>query len=564
MKVFDLLKTRYTDYESQVKLFLSKTLANFNENYGNNTILGQLINVLGSTVQNVLLYIEDGLTEQNKYTAQRKKSIYSLAQLGGYNPSLGKAATCNVKMTVHPNNYDTYSIIIPNKTKLICSYNGLKYNLILPQEAVTYSLSHDVENKYIQVVEGSFETQTFYASGALLYTQNVIFNGDIDIDYLEVKINDEIWERAESLYDMNPDGKQYVAKTSLSKGIDLLFGNNQYGRALNANDKITVTYLIHDGELGNIDTQEDVYFSFEDEIMNTAGDYINANEIFIIKLADDNTISGGTYSENSETVKEMIGYNSRALVLADPKNYRVFLNRFSFVGYNRTWSDEGSLIVNSIILKNYKHLLATGADYFNLKKSDLFLSEAQKTSIKNCIANSGQQLSGVTYKINDPEICRYAAYVYIKMKDVQYDRSTVEQAIRNAVGEFFMNIESDIFIPKSDVIAVIKSASDAIDGVDIYFLGEKNEQAIIDRKYENRIFRFNPSTGTYDVRKEIVYVDAENGENPMLGFDEHGNIYLDNNDQFPVLMGGWRFRSSKLGEAPQYTTIQDPLIIVFR
>ena len=467
-------------------------------------------------------------------------------------------------MTVHPNNYDTYSIIIPNKTKLICSYNGLKYNLILPQEAVTYSLSHDVENKYIQVVEGSFETQTFYASGALLYTQNVIFNGDIDIDYLEVKINDEIWERAESLYDMNPDGKQYVAKTSLSKGIDLLFGNNQYGRALHANDKITVTYLIHDGELGNIDTQEDVYFSFEDEIMNTAGDYINANEIFIIKLADDNTISGGTYSENSETVKEMIGYNSRALVLADPKNYRVFLNRFSFVGYNRTWSDEGSLIVNSIILKNYKHLLATGADYFNLKKSDLFLSEAQKTSIKNCIANSGQQLSGVTYKINDPEICRYAAYVYIKMKDVQYDRSTVEQAIRNAVGEFFMNIESDIFIPKSDVIAVIKSASDAIDGVDIYFLGEKNEQAIIDRKYENRIFRFNPSTGTYDVRKEIVYVDAENGENPMLGFDEHGNIYLDNNDQFPVLMGGWRFRSSKLGEAPQYTTIQDPLIIVFR
>ena len=288
------------------------------------------------------------------------------------------------------------------------------------------------------------------------------------------------------------------------------------------------------------------------------------NEIFIIKLADDNTISGGTYSENSETVKEMIGYNSRALVLADPKNYRVFLNRFSFVGYNRTWSDEGSLIVNSIILKNYKHLLATGADYFNLKKSDLFLSEAQKTSIKNCIANSGQQLSGVTYKINDPEICRYAAYVYIKMKDVQYDRSTVEQAIRNAVGEFFMNIESDIFIPKSDVIAVIKSASDAIDGVDIYFLGEKNEQAIIDRKYENRIFRCNPSTGTYDVRKEIVYVDAENGENPMLGFDEHGNIYLDNNDQFPVLMGGWRFRSSKLGEAPQYTTIQDPLIIVFR
>ena len=78
MRLFNLLQTRYTDFENQVKLYLSKTLTNYNENYGNNTIFGQLINVLGSTVQNVLLYIEDGLTEQNKYTAQRKKSIYSL------------------------------------------------------------------------------------------------------------------------------------------------------------------------------------------------------------------------------------------------------------------------------------------------------------------------------------------------------------------------------------------------------------------------------------------------------------------------------------------------------
>ena len=87
MKVFDLLKTRYTDYESQVKLFLSKTLANFNENYGNNTILGQLINVLGSTVQNVLLYIEDGLTESlsfiqtmnTKYLSMTKASSHHAA-----------------------------------------------------------------------------------------------------------------------------------------------------------------------------------------------------------------------------------------------------------------------------------------------------------------------------------------------------------------------------------------------------------------------------------------------------------------------------------------------------
>lgn len=562
MKILDLLQTRYTEFQNQVRVYLSKTLKNYDENYGNNTILGQLINVLGSAVQNVLLYIEDGLTEQNKFTVQRKKSIYSLAQLGGYNPSLGKAASCMVRMTVQPNNYNAYSIIVPNKTKLICSYNGLKYNIVLPQEAITFAISDDISNKYLQVVEGSFETQSFMVYGGQLYTQTVLFNGDIDIDYLEVKVNDELWEQKDSLYDMDPDGKQYVVKTSLSKGIDILFGNEQFGRALKLNDKVDVTYLVHDGEIGNIESDEDVYFSFEDEIKDAAGGSINGNEVFVIKLADTNSVSGGTYSESAQKVKEMIGYNSRALVLADPKNYKVFLNRFSFVGYNRTWSEEGSLIVNSIVLRNYKQMLERGSDYFNLNKSDLFLSEAQKQSVKNCIANSGQQLAGVTYNIINPEVCRYAAYVYIKMKDVQYDKTSVEQAIRDAVGDFFTNLESDIFIPKSDLIAVIKGASDAIDGVDVYFLGEKNEQAIIDKKYTNKTYTFNPSKGMYDISEETVYV--ADGENPGIGFDEYGNIYLDNNDQFPVLMGGWQFKSSRLGEAPQYTTISNPLILVFR
>lgn len=562
MNVLNLLQMRFNDLQNQVRVYLSKTLKDYNENYGNNTILGQLINVLGSTVQNVLLYIEDGLTEQNKYTVQRKKSIYSLAQLGGYNPSMGKAASCMVKMTIRPNNYNSYSITIPNKTKVVCSKNGMKYNIILPQEAVTFSIADDVQNKFLQIVEGNFESQSFISSGGQLYTQNVLFNSDIDIDFLEVKVNNEIWERKESLYDMDPIANQYVVKTSLNKGIDILFGNNQYGKSLNTGDKIDVTYLLHNGELGNIDTDEDVYFLFQDNIKDTEGESIDGNGIFVIKLTDASSVSGGTYSESAAKVKEMIGYNSRALVLADPKNYKVLLNRFSFVGYNRTWSDEGSLIVNSIILKNYKQMLERGSDYFNLQKSDLFLTEAQKTSLKNYIANSGQQLAGVTYKINDPEVCKYAAYVYLKMKDVQYDKPSVEQSVKDAVGNFFMNIQNDMFIPKSDLVSVIKKASDAIDGVDLYFLGEKNEKAIIDKHYINKTYSYNPSKGNYDIKEEMVYV--EDSVNPGIGFDEYGNIYLDNNDQFPVLMGGWQFRSSKPGEAPQYTTISNPLILIFR
>lgn len=563
MKVFNLLQTKYQEFNESVKAYISKTLSDFGTTYGNNTVFGQLINVVGSVVQNIMLYIEDAMTEQNKYTAQRKKSIYGLAVQSGYIPSLGKAATCNIKLTFIPSNFGELNVVIPNKTRLMCSQNGLMYNIVLPQENIILSIDKDNSYKYLQVVEGNYETQQFYSTGGQLYTQNVTFNGDVDIDFLEVTVNNELWERVDSLYDMNPDGKQYVCRTSLTKGFDLIFGNEQFGRALKEGDQIVVTYLSHSGELGNIDANQEVQFIFMDNITNIGEEELNANEIFNISLVDTCGIGGGTYGETTKQVKNMIGYNSRSLVLASPLNYKRLINQFSFCGYNRTWGEEGSLVVNSLILKNYKMHLSTGSDYFNLSENDFFLSDSQKTSILTCIENSGNQLAGVTLRIFDPELVKYAAYIYIKPKSgVTFDKTSTENKIRDLIGNFMANVESDIFIPKSDIVHLIKSNISVVDSVDVYFLSEKNETAIITNQYVKETEKYNPSTGTYDVTKETIYV--EEGEDPGLGLDNHGNIYLDNNHQFPVLMGGWKFQSSNdRWNDDQLATIKDPLIIIF-
>ena len=215
MKIFSLLQNKYLEFDQQVKAYLSKTLSDYKATYGNSTVFGQLINVLNSVVQNQLLYIEDSLTEQNKYTAQRKKSIYGLAQVSGYNPSLGKAATCNIKLSFIPSNHTNLNVILTNHTKVMCLQNGLTYNVVLPQESIVISIDRNNSSKYIQLVEGVFESQQFRSQGGQLYTQNISFSGDMDIDFLEVKVNNEIWERVDSLYDMSPDGKQYVCKTSI-------------------------------------------------------------------------------------------------------------------------------------------------------------------------------------------------------------------------------------------------------------------------------------------------------------------------------------------------------------
>lgn len=544
MKLFSLLDIQYNRFVQSVKDYLSKTLPEFNTSYGNSTVFGQIINVISSTVQNIVLYIEDAFTEQNVYTAQRKKSIYGLAALSGYQPSLGKAAGVQLKLTYIPTNSQNLNLIISNHETFTCTQNGLQYNAILPQNMVVLSVEKNNSAKYIYVVQGRFETQTFVSAGGAYWTQNFTFNGNMDPDYMEVRVNNELWEYKDSFYDMDPDGKQYTYKVSYINGVDLVFGNDIHGRALSPDDVITVSYLLHDGELGNLDSHQETYFVFNNELSDISGSKVDGNTIFNVSFATDDAVISGSNSETKEQVRQNIGLNSRSLVLASPENYKNFINKFSFCGYNRTWSERGSMIINSIIMKNYKLQLKDGKDYFNLKESDFSLSDVQKSSIINALEKSGNQLAGTVYNIIDPKLCKYALYLYIKPKtDKDYDRDYMSNQIRQLIGEFFADVNSDIYIPKSDIVNLIKTNVEGVDGVNAYFLSEMNETAL--------------QTKQYVVDNEVVTLNE--GENPNLGLDNHGNIYLESDNQFPVLMGGWDYLNSKHDEVD----IIDPLIIVF-
>lgn len=555
--MFSLLQMQYNQFVQTIRSQISKSLSDQKITFGNATIFGQFINTLNAVVQNVILYIEDSLTEQNKYTAQRKKSVYGLAALSGYQASYGKAAGVQLRLNFSPNNYSALDVIIPNKTKLVCTQNGLNYNLILPQDAIVLSVEKDNSTKYLYAVQGTFESQSFVSTGGKYYTQNFKFVGNLDIDYLEVYINDELWERKISFYDMEPDAKQYTTKISYINGIDLVFGNDVMGRALKNGDNIKIVYLLHDGESGNVDTSVGDLFVFDSSLENVAGESIDGNQVFSITYATSDACVSGTNSESLEQVRQMIGLNTRSLVLASTDSYKQFISKFSFCGYNRTWAEKGSLIINSLIIKNYAQSLSDGKDYFNLKESDFYLTQAQKESIQNYIAASGNQMAGVTYNIFDPELCKYAAYVYVTLKNKSSDHEYIRNKIRNEVGNFFADVNSDIFIPKSDLIHTLKTNISELDSVDIYILSERNETALQTGEYTNTLYAYSPSEDRYIKTTETVHIYP--GENPQLGLDAHGNIYLQSDEQFPVLMGGWDFLNSE----GQEVTITDPLIIVF-
>ena len=559
MRLFTLLQTKYNQFETAVKKHLSQTLSTHNANYGNNTVFGQLINVLGATVQNIMLYIEDAMIEQNKYTAQRKKSVYGLASLTGYQPSLGQASGVTLSISYTPTNIESLDILLNNREQLTCTQNGLTYCLVLPQEAIVMSAVNNNSTRYVYAIQGRYETQTFVSYGGKYYVQNFNFVGNLDTKYITVKINNEEWEYVNSFYDMEPNSKQWTYKISAVGGIDLVFGNNKFGKALEENDVIEVTYLLHDGESGNLDVNSETFFVFNNILKDINGEEVDGNGVFNVTFASNDAVTSGSNSESIDQVRRMIGLNSRSLVLAAPDNYKMLLNKLSFCGYNRTWAEKGSLVINSLIMRNYKMLLNNKKSYFDLTEEDFKLTEQQKSSVKNFIQASGNQLAGAVYNIFDPEICKYAMYVYLKFENKGYDKEIINNNIKKLVGEFFSNLQSDTFIPKSDIIQLLKNNINGLDGVDVYFLSERNERAMKEQRYDKVIYKYDPSLGTYKKEKQTIYLYP--GENPNLGLDNHGNIYLESDEQFPVLMSGWDY----MGNQDEVTeiTITNPLIIIY-
>lgn len=557
MKLFSLLDTQYNAFLTKVHNYLSKTLSNNDVQYGSNTIFGQIITVVGNAIQNIMLYIEDALVEQNKYTAQRKKSIYNLAALSGYMPSLGKAAVVTIKLGFMPNNEGSYNITLNNKTPLTCTQNGLKYNIMLPQESMILSIDKDNSTRYLSAVQGLFETQRFISSGGQYYTINFKYIGNIDTDYMTVKVNNEIWEYAASLYDMTSNAKQYTYKNSIGGGIDLIFGNEAHGRSLKANDVVEVTYLIHDGENGNLNPELETYFVFDNNLDGANGETYDGNSLFVVTFAETDPITSGSNSESIQHVREMIGFNSRSLVLAAPENYKVLINHFGFCGYNRTWSDPNSMTINSLIIKNYKNEISTGTDYFNLTDNDFFLTPAQKKSVYDYIENNGGQLASTRYNIFDPELCKYVMYMYVTLKNKKHNKDLITKQIRHYVGEFFTDVQSDMFIPKSDIIHMIKDNIEGIDSIDIYFLSQKNEEAIYKKQYDEDTYVLNSLTGQYV--KKTEHIRLYDGENPNIGLDNHGNISLISDCQFPVLMAGWNYKNDE----GDLVTVTEPLTIIY-
>jgi hypothetical protein len=542
MNFFQSNKIKFADVVSQTQKFLVSTYNQAGSVFTVASPFGQLLRVLSSYSQLFFLYLEDALVEMNILTASKERSIYGWSRLAGHNPTRALSSQGTIKIKFKPtatSEINASYILILDETKIMCESNNLPYFIQMGNSLQNIKINLSNQNFVpLKIVQGQIEQQTVTGNGNPLQSFNFQSKKPIENEMVYVTVNGEAYDVVDSLYDMTKGARQCMVKTGISGGIDVYFGNQDFGTMPALGSNITVKYVLTDGFQGNIYSKSNqVKWKWKDPAFTNNGEEVDLNGIFDIYI--EKPVILGADSEDSALTKLIAPKTSRSLVLANPDNYVSLLSRFnySYVNAYTTFDDEyitDDNVIYLFLIPDIQRRLTTNTDYFKTPLINFYLDPDEKDAIEEYINKSGRQIVTTELSIVDPVLTKYALNVFLRIYDTA-DQNTLKNEVINQLTEYLLKVTRRDKIPKSDLIAIIEGIA-GIDSVNIAFVSELNEDAINDGYYIQRVNTIDRIRGIQQVVENKITVAP--GEDPNLGLDDFGDIKIGLNE-LPVIRGGW-------------------------
>mgnify|MGYP003630893533 FL=1 len=394
----------------------------------------------------------------------------------------------------------------------------------------------------VEIVQGEKDEQSFTGSGFALQSYNLTTKDPTDQYLVDVFVDGQLWKRVDSLYDMNNGERAVMIKTSVNGGLSVFFGNNQFGMPPALGSRIRVTYIKSRGNAGNIGGKQ-LDMKFSTPGTDPSGEQVDLNEILSLNITRNPMF--GSDTEDPTFTRLIAPYQSNSFVLANPNNYIYYLSKYdfwSFIDAYNTKNDEyldDDNIIYLFLIPDVEKKLTSDLDYFSVPEVEFTMTDAEKEMTYEILNKSGRQVVTAETRIVDPIIRKYALNVVVRYFE-DYDKDGIRIEIRKNLDEYFLNVNRRDRIPRSDIISIIENV-DGIDSVNVFFISERNEQAIKDGFY------FIPVYGTDPVTDQRVLIEnkkivLKKDEDPQLGLDSFGDVVIENND-LAIIRGGWEDRN---------------------
>lgn len=515
---FKKTKVQAAQLLNQTYDYVAQKFGQSDKTFSQGSAYGQILSVISQLSTMITYFIEDSVTEQNILTASRPQSIYGLARLAGHNATRAIAAQGEISFTVSKRPEITGDqIIIPNFTTIKCKNNNKTYMLNLIDDQMRVNITSGTTYS-AQVIQGELQTQVYTGNGNPLQSFTAITKGSVLVDnfYIKVFVNGVQWKKYESLYDISRDGLGYLVKTGISGGIDIYFGNSNFGKIPPSGAEIRVEYLQTSGVAGNLLEGDDVEFEWTEVGYSIVGEEVDLNETFTTKMSK--FITFGANPENTALTRLIAPKTSRSFVLANPDNYIIFLEKFNYFGVVDAFTtfDDDNLeddnIIYLFLIPDIAKRITSSQNYFTIPTSYFTLTPYEQDKVLNVIEDSGSKIVTTVVKILQPVIKRYVINISLGIFE-GYSSDDIKNTIIDKLSQYFLKLRRRDLIPASDLIAIIENIN-GVDAVNLSFVSEENEA---DKKA-------NPSSTT------------------LIGLDEMGDITI-NRDEVIVIKGGWTDRN---------------------
>lgn len=525
---YEFIELKYSDLTSQINNWLKSVYSKSDINFNSASPYGQILNVTKELFQHNLTYLKNSIKILDIEQTQNKKVAQQTARIAGHNPGRAISATGTLKISLKQGTNIVKEIkdsilIINNKTILKNKTNGLKYCVNLTTEKNIYSISQSNNSFFIPIIQGSYETQQFTGNGKANQSFSVNIPGQKQIENFNytIKYNGNLIKVLDGMWDMNNNSYECYTKSGFNGGLDIYFGNQNYGFIPQPGSIIEVNYLLSDGSEGEILNPIRNDFKFVGEVRDGQGNTIDMKKLFNIDVETD--INFASDGETLDFTKAAVPFVSRNFVLGTPSQF-IFhlrkLNMFSKVNaYNKLDDNDFSVTENVVehsikklknsintnqnrskilndldnfnkIYSKYKNNLNdneiylylipninkyfnNNINYFNVPFDVFYLDNNEQDKIMQYLRQLGTLSITTEIKIIQPKISRYVMHIYIRRFDYA-NEDNIRQEIISATSQYLLKTNRYDRIPRSTFINIYKNI-DGVDSASVFFVSKKNE-----------------------------------------------------------------------------------------
>ena len=537
----------FSKVKAEIQAYLQSTYNKAGVLFTPSSPYGQILSVIENLFQLSILYLKNTIKQVSllETSSINERMIKNSAILAGHLPTRAISATGTLKLslnssTVIQNDISGGKITLYNKQTLKNKTNGLYYSLSLGVDKQLYNINNS-STIYMNIIQGRWNKTTFTGDGSISQSFTITLRGSQEVENFnyEVLVNGTIWETKTTITDLLPNENACIVRSGIDGGVDILFGNNDFGGIPPLSSTIEVYYISSDGQNGNIFRRTPNDWIFVDSATNGLGNSIDLTKFFNVDIYTD--INFGADKENILFTKSIVPVSSNNFVIGTVQQFAYQIKKLGVFSHVNAYLKNG--VVYIIAVPNISLFNNANGNYFNISLSAFMLDNYEKSKIIKYLQSGGNILLSQKLVIDTPILSLYIINVFV----ITYNDSVMDNVnseITNALSTYFLSLSSNSAIngriPVSSIVSILSDIND-INSVNISFVSKKNEDyhSAVMIADQNRRNQYADPTLLSASRPSLIY-----NPNMTLGLDGSlGDILFEANE-VPIIRGGWYDRNN--------------------